>query len=110
KSYVLSSGALMSEEPDLEALFRAAVAEVHEQLDDEDFEADYGFQSEWDDEDRDSDEEEAGASDQAVELRATEALFDSMEQFPGNEEKIERFCLPIFSTGHSDHAVVRVLA
>jgi hypothetical protein len=36
--------------PDLEVLFGNAVAEIAGQVDDEDFDADYGFQSEWDDE------------------------------------------------------------
>jgi hypothetical protein len=51
RSVVIPKSALNTEEPDLEALFADAVAEVASQVDDEDFDADYGFQSEWDDED-----------------------------------------------------------
>jgi hypothetical protein len=48
KSVVIPKSALITEEPDLEALFGSAVAEIAGQIDNEDFDADYGFQSEWD--------------------------------------------------------------
>jgi hypothetical protein len=102
KSYVLPKEMLVSEEPDLEAAFRDAVQEVRDQLNDEDFSVDYGLQSDW----GDSDEDE---SPQDVTLRATEVLFDSIEHYPDQEEKIERFCLPLFTVGGSDYAVNHVL-
>jgi hypothetical protein len=61
---------------------------------------DYGFQSEWDDE---------PAEDEDLELKATKLLFDSVSQYPGQEENIERFCLPLFSKAGSDYAVEHVL-
>jgi hypothetical protein len=62
KSVIMPKSALVTEEPDLEALFSAAVAEISYQVDDKDFDADYGFQSEWEDE---------PVSEQELELQAT---------------------------------------
>ena len=49
-SLLMPKAALITEEPDLETLFADAVAEISSQVDDGDFDVDYGFQSEWDDE------------------------------------------------------------
>ncbi len=100
KSVLMPKSALRTEEPDLESLFTAAVAEIAGQIDEEDFDADYGFQSEWD-------EEEPDAED--LELQATTVLFDSLTQYIGQEENIERFCLPLFSKAGSDYALDHVL-
>jgi hypothetical protein len=100
KSVLMPKSALRTEEPDLESLFAAAVEEIAEQIDDEDFDADYGFQSEWD-------EEEANKED--LGLKATTILFDSLSQYTGQEENIERFCLPLFSKAGSDYALEHVL-
>jgi hypothetical protein len=105
KSTVMSKSALFAEEPDLEQLFSDAVVEISGQLDDEDTDTDYGFQKEWDEEDEDEDEDE----DKNLELQATQALFDSINKFPGQEEAIERFCLPLFTKAESDYAVDHVL-
>jgi hypothetical protein len=102
KSVVMWKVALKTEEPDLEALFDAAVDEIAQQINDDDFDADYGFQSEW----KEGDEE---AEDKSLELKATMHLFDSLPQYQGQEENIERFCLPLFSKGESDYAVSHVL-
>jgi hypothetical protein len=100
KSIIIPKTTLKTEEPDLEALFDAAVDEISDQLDDDDFDADYGFQSEWDDEGPDEDD---------LELKATTILFDSISEHPGQEENIERFCLPVFLRAGSDYAVPHVL-
>lgn len=99
KSVIMPKAALLTEEPDLESLFSAAVEEIAGQIEDDDFDADYGFQSEWDD---DPEEED-------LELQATMFLFDSLSDYPGHEESIERFCLPIFSKSGSEYAVAHVL-
>lgn len=105
KSSLFPKIRLVVEEPDLEILFQDAIEEIREQLEENDFEVSYGFQSEWDeDEEEDSDEDE-----EAIELRATEALFDSIDEFKGHEEEIERFCLPLFLKAGSDYAVQHVL-
>ena len=101
KSVVIPKSALLTEEPDLEALFESAVEEVSTQVDDEDFDADYGFQSEW--------EEEESEDDENLELKATAVLFDSISEYPGHEENIERFCLPLFAKAGSDHAIEHVM-
>jgi len=105
KSALIPKSSLFTEEPDLEALFAAAVDEVAEQLKEEEFDADYGFQSEWDD-----DDDEDGDDDTDLELEATKILFASVSDYPGNEENIERFCLPIFATAQSDYALEHVIA
>jgi hypothetical protein len=105
KSTILSKMAMLAEEPDLEELFSEAVAEISEQLKDEDTDTDYGFQQEWGQEDTaDQPLEECD-----LELSATKALFDSIGNFPGHEEAIERFCLPLFTKAESDYAVDYVL-
>jgi hypothetical protein len=100
KSVIMPKSALITEEPDLEMLFAAAVGEIAGQVDDDDFDADYGFQSEWDDEEIDEED---------LELQATTVLFDSLAEFPGHEENIERFCLPLFLKAGSSYAVEHVL-
>jgi hypothetical protein len=105
KSVVIVKSALKTEEPDLEILFDAAVEEISDQVDDDEFDADYGFQSEWDDDD----EEQEDDGEESLELKATMLLFDSLPNYQGQEENIERFCLPLFSKGGSDYAVSHVL-
>jgi hypothetical protein len=46
KSVIMPKSALITEEPDLEALFTEAVEEIAGQVEDDDFDVDYGFQSE----------------------------------------------------------------
>ena len=100
KSVIIPKSALITEEPDLEVLFADAVAEIAAQVRGEEFDADYGFQSEWDDEANDEED---------LELKATKILFNSLSEYPGHEESIERFCLPIFSKAGSDYAVKHVI-
>jgi hypothetical protein len=100
KSVIMPKSALITEEPDLEELFADAVREISDQMEEEDFGTDYGFQSEWEEEEIDEEE---------LELRATSVLFDSLSEYPGHEENIERFCLPLFWKSGSDYAVEHVL-
>ena len=97
KCVIMPKAALITEEPDLQELFTSAVEEISKQVEDDDFDADYGFQSEWDEEDE-LDESE-------LELEATKVLFDSIGDYPGHEENIERFCLPLFAKAGSSYAV-----
>ena len=103
KCVIMPKNNLITEEPDLEELFNDAVDEISEQVEDDDFDADYGFQSEWNDPDSDA------VEDEDLELKATEILFDSIETYPGHEESIERFCLPLFAKADSDYAVAHVM-
>lgn len=100
KSVIMPKSALKTEEPDLEELFSDAVVEIAKQVMDDDFDADYGFQSEWED-------EEVGEED--LELGATTVLFDSLSEYVGHEESIERFCLPLFAKAGSEYAVKHVI-
>lgn len=100
KSVIRPKATLKTEEPDLEALFDAAVEEVSAQIDDDDFDVDYGFQSEWDDGEDSTEDDQEG-----LELKATMVLFASIQDYAGQEENIERFCLPLFSKAGSDYAV-----
>jgi hypothetical protein len=102
KSSIMPKAALVTEEPDLEQLFADAFDEVSSQVDDDDFRTDYGFQSEWEDEEEQDEE--------GLELEATKVLFDSISDYPGNEENIERFCLPLFAAAGSDYAVDHVMS
>jgi hypothetical protein len=100
KSVIMPKSALASEEPDLEALFADAVDEIAAQIEDIEFAVDYGFQSEWDEE---------ATEKEDLELAATKALFDSISSYPGQEESIERFCLPLFAKAGSMYAVEHVI-
>lgn len=104
KSVIIPKSSLLTEEPDLEALFSDAVDEISSQVDEDDFDADYGFQSDWEDGDNDDEEQD----EDELTLKATIALFDSIEDYPGHEENIERFCLPLFSKASSNHAIQHV--
>lgn len=108
KSSILPKNLLATMEPDLEALFQAAVDEISSQFDDDDFDADYGFQSEWED-DEDEEEHDEEEEEDNVELSATIQLFNSMDQYPGQEENVERFCLPLFAKADSPHAISHVI-
>jgi Reverse transcriptase (RNA-dependent DNA polymerase) len=105
KSKILPAKSLLTEEPDLEELFSAAFDEAKEQLTEEEMQSEYGFQSEWDGDDDDDDDEKRDE----LELAATQALFDSIDDYPGSEENIERFCLPLFARAGSNYAVEHVL-
>ncbi len=112
KCKIMPKSMLYAMEPDLEALFQAAVDEIAVQIDEEDFDADYGFQSEWEDEEEEAHEDASSTqSEEAetpIELAATISLFNSLDQYPGQEENVERFCLPLFSKAGSGHAVDHV--
>jgi hypothetical protein len=109
KSVIIPKNALNTEEPDLEQLFDEAVEEISNQIEDENFDADYGFQSEWEDGDDDNEESDDADESGGLELEATKILFDAIADHPGHEEAIERFCLPLFSKALSDYAVEHVL-
>lgn len=107
KSKIMPASALIAEEPDLEKLFNTAVEEISAQIEEEGFDADYGFQSEWDDVEDTENDSEDGTGD--LQLAATKLLFDSISDYPGYEENIERFCLPLFARSGSNYAIAQVL-
>ena len=103
KCVLIPKAALNTEEPDLQKLFDGAVDEISAQVNAEDFHAEYGFQAEWDDESSENESED-------LTLEATKVLFNSVTSYPGNEENIERFCLPLFAKANSDYALNHVVA
>ena len=105
KSSIIPKASLITEEPDLESLFQAAVTELSSQLENDDLDAEYGFQSEWEDTDESEDEEEDVKDESRLELEATKLLFESISDYPGHEENIERFCLPLFARDRSAYAL-----
>jgi hypothetical protein len=105
KCMIIPKWQFHAEEPDLQSLFNDAVEEIRDQLNDEEFDADYGFQSEWEE---DEDEEDSEEEDD-LDLKATKLLFNSIGKYLGQEENIERFCLPLFSKAESDYALTHVL-
>lgn len=108
KSRLMPSGHLLVEEPDLELLFQEAVDELSEIFGDHDgFSVQYGFQVDWEIEE--DEEGEHTDSDVIPELNVTINLFDSIEEFSGFEENIERFCIPLFEKFGNDYAVESVL-
>jgi hypothetical protein len=110
KSSLMPQTALVTEEPDLENLFSKAIEEIQIQLEDSEFETDYGFQSDWDDdEDDEVDDSKDDDKEEDLELQATKLLFSSISTYPGHEESIERFCLPLFAKASSDFALAHVL-
>lgn len=111
KCKIVPKSLIHTMEPDLEVLFNAAVDEISEQLDDGDFDSEYGFQSEWEGEDDEDESSEAACEediDGAITLAATIRLFQSTSEYPGHEENIERFCLPLFAKAESNYAVPHV--
>jgi hypothetical protein len=65
-------------------------------------------ESDGDASDEDSADEEA-ADNEDLELKATKLLFDSIGEYDGQEENMERFCLPLFAKANSDYALTHVL-
>lgn len=109
KCMIMPKRQLHTEEPDLQALFDDAIDEIRDQMNDEDFDADYGFQSEWDDGEDDDDDEAEDDDEDDLDLKATKLLFNSIGKYLGQEENIERFCLPLFTKAGSDYALQHVL-
>ena len=106
KCMIIPKWQLHSEEPDLQSLFDDAVDEIRDQMKDEEFDADYGFQSEWEEDDENDDENE---DEDDLDLKATKLLFNSITKYVGQEENIERFCLPLFAKAESDYALQHAL-
>ncbi|WP_460452522.1 reverse transcriptase domain-containing protein [Alsobacter sp. SYSU BS001988] len=73
----------------------------------------YGFEVEWEDEDAEEEEDvtEGEEEDEGEDLpnAAVERLMDNIGDYPNHEDQIEKFCLPILRSAHSDSAVEHVL-
>ncbi len=106
KTCITTPLGLLTSDPDLDAMFDAAIAEVQATYvtgEPEEILTDYGFQVIWS-------EETNTPDDTPIELMATELLFDQIPKYVDNVEEIERFCLPLFAEFYSDYAIEHVLA
>lgn len=106
KSCITTPLGLLTSDPDLDAMFDDAIAEIqaiHTTGEPEEILTDYGFQVIWNQEENDIDGE-------VIKLMATELLFDQIPKYAENSEEIERFCLPLFAAFGSDYAMEHVLA
>jgi hypothetical protein len=105
KTALITPQTFLVQEPDIEKIFGDAIREVEAILKARNqtiIHTPYGMQTIWDDDVDPPDEED-------VQLAATERLFDSIYEYPDIRERIEKFCLPIFSRFRSQHAVNYVI-
>ena len=101
KTCIIESEKLLREESELDRMFEQAREEIEGGLEIQEI---YGFVHIWNPE---RDEE---LTEEDVELQAVEALYDKIGEVSGaQEEKIERFCLPVLSAAGSRLAVDRTL-
>lgn len=100
KSGIREANEIIREETEIDDLFELAREEAKEELN-EYFESAYGYTGDWDDSYEPDDDE--------VELSATHRLYNSINQYPDQADKISRFCLPLLRATFSDFAVDSVL-
>jgi hypothetical protein len=92
---------LISEETEVDRLFRDAKDEIKNAIEGELLEAEYyGFQSIWD-----ADSEDEEQAEQEIEFRAVEKLYMSISEHTTDSEKIEKFCLPYLAKSQNEIAI-----
>lgn len=104
KTKTLEVDDLIKEETEVELMFEEAKEEAWSELSREDFYAstiswDFLFEEESEDE----------IHEEGIELEATKKLFDLEEVTSDTKNKIVKFCLPIFTATHDEHAINYVL-
>lgn len=105
KSGIRTAEELIREETELDRLFSRARDEIEaEKEETEEIEFSYGFAPDWELEEEGEEEEEVDIATAAV-IR----LYESIEDFPEQSDKIERFCLPVLQAGSSQIAIDRAL-
>ncbi len=104
KSKIMPATEVIREETAIDEIFDQIRGEIK---DDASYEraSPYGFEIEWDDDDDDPDDEE----ELDLENAAVERLINDIDDYPGHEDKIEKFCLPVLRSASSDSAVDYVL-
>ena len=98
KSGIRTVQDVIREETEVDELFDAAREEVHEELAHQ--AGGYGFTVEWEFEEE---------IDEEIHLGAVERLYEAIEDYPQQADKIERFCLPILRSAKSPSAIEGVL-
>lgn len=111
KSKIMPADEVIREETAVDRLFDEIRDEV---ADDETYEraSPYGFEVEWEDEDDAEEEGDAGddtIDDDHLQNAAVERLMENINEYPSQEDQIEKFCLPILRSARSDSAVEHVL-
>ena len=111
KSGIRVAKNLVREETELDRLFSETVEEIRAERKSEKKVAEvvtgYGFPVGWEFDEEENDDEEGDEDD--FTNAAIERLYESIEDNPGQADKIERFCLPFFRAAGSDTAVERDL-
>ena len=106
KSKIMPADEVIREETAIDRLFN----EIREEVQDDETYArasPYGFEAEWEDVE---DEEEDDKDDRGhLENAAVGRLMENIENYPNQEDQIEKFCLPILRSAASDSAVEHAL-
>lgn len=105
KSKIMSADEVIREETAIDRLFDEIREEVE---DDESYDraSPYGFEIEWEEDEKEGEDDE---DEEDLENAAVERLMKNIGDFPNQEDKIEKFCLPILRSAASDSAVEHVL-
>lgn len=104
KSHIRETSSLITEETEVDKLFEAAIKEVEADFDREDF---YSSTISWDFL-YDSPHEDV-KEPEVIELEATKRLFDVTTDSERLRNKIDSFCLGIFTAARDDYALKYVL-
>jgi len=107
KSKIMPADEVIREETAIDRIFDEIREEVQ---DDESYgrASPYGFEAEWEEEAEDEEEDDKEDGED-LENAAVERLMENIGDYPSQEDKIEKFCLPILRSAASDHAVEHVL-
>lgn len=103
KSKILPSEEVLQEETTIDRIFDEIREDV-EHNESYDRASPYGFEVEWDD-------EEEPPEDKGIDLQnaAVARLINEIEDYPGHQDQIEKFCLPILRSATADLALDYVL-
>jgi hypothetical protein len=112
KSGLRAAKRLIREETELDHLFFQTVEEIREERnaakESVEVVTGYGFTAGWELEEGDEEDEEDD-DENDLSSAAIERLYASVEEYPRQADKIERFCLPFLRAAGSDIAVKRAL-
>jgi hypothetical protein len=103
KSKIMPANDVIREETAIDRLFD----EIREEVEDDqayDRSSPYGFEADWEEE-----EEEEEEDGQDFENAAVGRLINNIDNYPNQEDQIEKFCLPILRSAQSDIALEHVL-
>jgi retron-type reverse transcriptase len=108
KSGIRTARELIKEETELDQLLSEILEEIKEEhQESKEITTAYGFVIDWelvDDEEKEDDE------NNDFETAAIQRLYGSIEEYPKQTDKIERFCLPFLRAEGSDIAIKRSMA